>query len=68
MFCFLEDNKIISAIENAITQSDWKKNRFSTHSRLLEVVDRVATFVDRSKTYGLSSTLYMSGLSIELSP
>jgi hypothetical protein len=33
MFCFLEDNKIISAIENAITESDWKnKQIFNTLS------------------------------------
>jgi hypothetical protein len=32
MFCFLEDNKIISAIENAITQSDWKKKTDFQHT------------------------------------
>ena len=28
MFCFAEDNKIISAIENIITESEYKKTDF----------------------------------------
>ena len=34
MFCFVEDNKVISTIEKAITEPD-KKKGFSSHFRLL---------------------------------
>jgi hypothetical protein len=30
MFCFVEDNKIISSIEKTITETNWKKRIFST--------------------------------------
>jgi len=38
--CFVEDNKIIFVIEKTIT----KKSVFSTHFRLLGVVDHVTTY------------------------
>ena len=46
MFCFAEDNKIMSGIENTITEPDWKKTHgFSTQFRRLSgVVDRVTTY------------------------
>jgi len=44
MFCFPEDNKIIYAIENTITEPNWKKHGFSTHFQLSRVVDRATTY------------------------
>jgi hypothetical protein len=32
MFCFAEDNKIISGIENTITEPDWKIRIISKYS------------------------------------
>ena len=43
IFCFAEDSKIISGIENTLTESYWKKNWFSTHFRFSKVVDRATT-------------------------
>jgi hypothetical protein len=44
MFCFAEDKKIISSIENTITEPDWKKKTFSTHFGMSGIVDRVTTY------------------------
>jgi hypothetical protein len=44
MFCFVEDNKIISAIENTITEQDWKKKDFQHTSGLSEVLDQATTY------------------------
>ena len=44
MFCFTEDNKIISRIENTITETDWTKNGFSIQFRSSGVVDRATTY------------------------
>ena len=44
MFCFAEDNEIISGIENRITEPDWKKTGLSTHFLLSGVADQTATY------------------------
>lgn len=43
MFCFAEDNQIISAMEIKITNRNEKKPRFSTKFRLSGIVDREIT-------------------------
>ena len=44
MFCFAEDNKIISGIENTIMEPDWKKHGISKYFQLSGVVDRATTY------------------------
>ena len=53
MFCFAEDNRIISCIDNTITVPDWRKRIFNT-----------LPIVDRSKGY----CVHLHYLSLACSP
>ena len=44
MFCFVEDNKIISGKKIQLRNRTEKKHRFSTHFRLSRVVDWATTY------------------------
>jgi hypothetical protein len=44
MFYFADYNKLISGIENTITEPDCKNPGFSTHLRLSEIVDLLTTY------------------------
>ena len=57
MFCFAEDNEIISGIENTITEPDWKKTGLSTHFLLSGVADRQQPTVFLYIIYFLSPSL-----------
>jgi hypothetical protein len=58
MFCFVEDNKIISGIEKTITETDWKMFNIVPIARGCRLGDNLLS----------SSTLYMFGLFTGLSP
>jgi hypothetical protein len=42
IFCFAEDNKMLTGIENTIMEPDWKK--IKTNFRVSRVVERAATY------------------------
>ena len=60
MFCFAEDNKIISGMKNTITEQDWKKTRIFNAIAMVRGCRPGDNLLS-------PSTFYMFGLFTELS-